>query len=236
MLHRGQQLSAATARNDLAITEWRLSARSAGSDDVRDDSQPLDRADQAATARDGMCQLWMSLEGQPGEHGHHRNAHRLDTSIRHANVSHPTTKACLPRVEHVRFIPPCLRCRCRDCPAHPQTATRESQPEITPGWTQGGEAPSGAAPPSHHPKPPPTTRAHSAGRPKLETVGRGEGGLSRSPGTGQREWGLPIPAPGSRTLHAFKGAAADYSGREPYPPRHPACPPFSGIKGPGEAG
>ena len=48
---------------------------------VRDDSQPLDRADQAATARDGMCQLWMSLEGQPGEHGHHRNAHRLDTSI-----------------------------------------------------------------------------------------------------------------------------------------------------------
>ena len=69
MLHRGQQLSAATARNDLAITEWRLSARSAGSDDVRDDSQPLDRADQAATARDGMCQLWMSLEGQPGEHG-----------------------------------------------------------------------------------------------------------------------------------------------------------------------
>ena len=61
MLHRGQQLSAATARNDLAITEWRLSARSAGSDDVRDDSQPLDRADQAATARDGMCQLWMSL-------------------------------------------------------------------------------------------------------------------------------------------------------------------------------
>ena len=81
MLHRDQQLSAATARNDLAITEWRLSARSAGSDDVRDDSQPLDRADQAATARDGMCQLWMSLEGQLGEHGHHRNAHRLDTSI-----------------------------------------------------------------------------------------------------------------------------------------------------------
>ena len=79
-------------------------------------------------------------------------------------------------------------------------------------------------PPSHHPKPPPTTRAHSAGRPELETVGRGEGGLSRSPGTGQREWGLPIPAPGSRILHAFKGAAADYSGREPYPPRQPTVP------------
>ena len=64
----------------------------------------------------------------------------------------------------------------------------------------------------------------SAGRPELETVGRGEGGLSRSPGAGQREWGLPIPAPGSRILHAFKGAAADYSGREPYPPAHPTVP------------
>ena len=54
MLHRGQQLYATTARNVLAITEWRLPARSAGSDDVLDDSQPSDRADQAATSRDSM--------------------------------------------------------------------------------------------------------------------------------------------------------------------------------------
>ena len=182
MLHRGQQLSAATARNDLAITEWRLSARSAGSDDVRDDSQPLDRADQAATARDGMCQLWMSLEGQPGEHGHHRNAHRLDTSIRHANVSHPTTKACLPRVEHVRFIPPCLRCRCRDCPAHPQTATRESQPEITPGWTQGGEAPSGAAPPPTTPNLPPQPEHTLLAGQSSRRSGGGRGDCHAAPG------------------------------------------------------
>ena len=88
MLHRGQQLSAATARNVLAITEWRLSARSAGSDDVLDDSQPSDRADQAATSRDGMSQLCMSLEGPPSWHVHHRNAHRLDTTCK---CESPTT-------------------------------------------------------------------------------------------------------------------------------------------------
>ena len=63
-------------------------------------------------------------------------------------MSHPTTKACLPRVEHVRFIPPCLRCRCRDCPAHPQTATRESQPEITP--VQSGQSPTPPQPTLQH--------------------------------------------------------------------------------------
>ena len=88
MLHRGQQLSATTARNVLAITEWRLSARSAGSDDVLDDSQPSDRADQAATSRDGMSQLCMSLEGPPSWHVHHGNAHRLDTTCK---CESPTT-------------------------------------------------------------------------------------------------------------------------------------------------
>ena len=116
----------------------------------------MDHAYQAATARDGMSQLWVSLESQPGEHGHHRNAHRLDTSIRHANVSHPTTKACLPRVEHVRFIPPCLRCRCRDCPAHPQTATRQYNLKSPRGGPKEGRRPPGLPP-----LPPPQTSPHN---------------------------------------------------------------------------
>ena len=107
--------------------------------------------------------------------------------------------------------------------APPPPASAAPPAQAYPGGPGGADAPRGYTP-SRHPKPPPTTRAHSAGRPELETVGRGEGGLSRSPGTGQREWDLPIPAPGSRILHAFKGAAADYSGREPYPPRQPTVP------------
>ena len=129
-----------------------------------------------------MSQLWVSLESQPGGHDHHRNAHRLDTSIRHANVSHPTTKACLPRVEHVHFIPPCLRCRCRDCPAHPQTATRESQPEITPGWTQGGEAPSGAAPPPTTPNLPPQPEHTLLAGQSSRRSGGGRGDCHAAPG------------------------------------------------------
>ena len=39
--------------------------------------------------------------------------------------------------------------------------------------------------------PPPSTRAHPACRPGLETVGRGEGGRHSSPGAGQRERGPP---------------------------------------------
>ena len=97
-------------------------------------------------------------------------------------MSHPTTKACLPRVEHVRFIPPCLRCRCRDCPAHPQTATRESQPEITPGWTQGGEAPSGAAPPPTTPNLPPQPEHTLLAGQSSRRSGGGRGDCHAAPG------------------------------------------------------
>ena len=181
-----------------------------------------------------MSQLWMSLEGPPGWHVHHGNAHRLDTTCKYEA---PTTSLdiCLASSRPLHTPPASAAAAAHALHTHPNRDTRE-RPETTPGWTHGGGGALRGYTPSRHPKPPPTTRAHSAGRPELETVGRGEGGLSRSPGAGQREWGLPIPAPGSRILHAFKGAAADYSGREPYPPRHPACPPCTGIKGPGEAG
>ncbi len=229
MLHRGQQLSAATARNVLAITEWRLSARSAGSDDVLDDSQPSDRADQAATSRDGMSQLCMSLEGPPSWHVHHGNAHRLDTTCKYES---PTTSLdiCLASSRPLHTPPPPLpRTPC----THTQTAAHENDLKPPRGGPTGG----GGRPPGLHPLPPPQTSPLNPSTLCLQARARdgraGGGGLSRSPGAGQREWGLPIPAPGSRILHAFKGAAADYSGREPYPPAQPACPPFIGIKGPG---
>ena len=63
VLHRDQQLPVATARIDPAITGLRSPARSARSGDVRGGSRPSDRADQAAKARNGMAQLWMSVEG-----------------------------------------------------------------------------------------------------------------------------------------------------------------------------
>ena len=62
-LHRDQWLFAVTARIDPAATGLRRSARSTGSGDERDGSQPLDRADQAATACDGVLTVGLSLEG-----------------------------------------------------------------------------------------------------------------------------------------------------------------------------
>ena len=65
-LHRDQRLLAATARIDPAATGLRCSARSIGSGDERGGSQPLDRTDQAATARNGVPQLLMSVESLAG--------------------------------------------------------------------------------------------------------------------------------------------------------------------------
>ena len=87
---------------------------------------------------------------------------------------------------------PAATCAAR-APRHNETTRNH------PGVRGGGEAI-----PTRHPKPPPTTLSHSACRPELETGGRGEGGQSRSPGAGQREWDLPIPAPGRRTPHAYR--------------------------------
>ena len=124
VLHRGQQLSATTARNVLAVTEWRLSARSAGSDDVLDDSQPSDRADQAATSRDGMSQLCMSLEGPPSWHVHRGNAHRLDTTCK---CESPTTSLdiCLASSRPLHTPPPPLPLPRTPC-THTQTAAHEN--------------------------------------------------------------------------------------------------------------
>ena len=201
MLHRGQQLSAATARNVLAITEWRLSARSAGSDDVLDDSQPSDRADQAATSRDSMSQLWMSLEGPPGWHVHHGNAHRLDATCK---CESPTTSLdiCLASSRPLHTPPPPLPLPRTPC-THHQNATHENHLKPPRGGPKEGRRPPGLPP-----LPPPQTSPHNPSTLCWQARARdgraGEGGLSRSPGTGQREWDLPIPAPGSRTPHAYR--------------------------------
>ena len=67
-LHRDQRLLAATARIDPAATGLRCSARSIGSGDQDECGgfQPLDRTDQAATARNGVPQLLMSVESLAG--------------------------------------------------------------------------------------------------------------------------------------------------------------------------
>ena len=54
--------------------------------------------------------------------------------------------------------------------------------------------------------PPPSTRAHPACRPGLETVGRGEGGRHLSPGAGQRERGPPNSSLGRYTPPTHIGA------------------------------
>ena len=59
--------------------------------------------------------------------------------------------------------------------------------------------------------PPPSTRAHPACRPGLETVGRGEGGRHSSPGAGQRERGPPNSSLGRYTPPTHIGA-----GRRPF--------------------
>ena len=58
-LYRDQRLFAVTARIDPVATGLRRSARSIRSDDERDGFRPLDRADQAATARNEVPQLLM---------------------------------------------------------------------------------------------------------------------------------------------------------------------------------
>ena len=52
----------------------------------------------------------------------------------------------------------------------------------------------------------PSTRAHPACRPGLETVGRGEGGRHSSPGAGQRERGPPNSSLGRYTPPTHIGA------------------------------
>ena len=180
MLHRGQQLSAATARNVLAITEWRLSARSAGSDDVLDDSQPSDRADQAATSRDSMSQLCMSLEGPPSWHVHHGNAHRLDTTCK---CESPTTSLdiCLASSRPLHTPPPPLPLPRTPC-THTQTAAHENDLKPPRGGPTGGEAPSGATPPPATPNLPPQPEHTLLAGQSSRRSGGGRGDCHAAPG------------------------------------------------------
>ena len=119
----------------------------------------------------------------------------------------PVSNPWATQVRPQRPAEACQSYGCRtivDWPQHAPRAHRDTtkQHETTPGWTHGG----GRATPPCHPKPSPITLSHSACRPELETGGRGEGGQSRSPGAGQREWDLPIPAPGvDRPMHIGAG-------------------------------
>ena len=65
-LYRDHRLFAVTARIDLVATVLRRSARSIRSGDERDGFRPLDRADQAATARNEVPQLLMPVESLAG--------------------------------------------------------------------------------------------------------------------------------------------------------------------------
>ena len=88
VLHRDQQLPVATARIDPAITRLRCPARSARSGDVRGGSRPSDRADQAAKARNGMAQLWMSVEGCAKGCGPSRRSNRGQLCLTTASHTH----------------------------------------------------------------------------------------------------------------------------------------------------
>ena len=107
-----------------------------------DDSQPSDRADQAATSRDGMSQLCMSLEGPPSWHVHHRNAHRLDTTCK---CESPTTSLdiCLASSRPLHTPPPPLPLPRTPC-THPQTAAHENDLKPPRGGPTGGGTTEGA--------------------------------------------------------------------------------------------
>ena len=99
-----------------------------------------------------------------------------------------------------------------------RVSSRSQQPASDPSYNQTTRSgPSGHSPgvarewgSNPHPTtpPPPSTRAHPACRPGLETVGRGEGGRHSSPGAGQRERGPPNSSLGRYTPPTHIGAGA----------------------------
>ena len=233
MLHRGQQLSAATARTVLTITEWRLSARSAGSDDVLDDSQPSDRADQAATSRDGMSQLCMSLEGPPSWHVHHGNAHRLDTTCK---CESPTTSLdiCLASSRPLHTPLPPLPLPRLPCTSSNRDA--QEQPEITPGWTQK----EGRRPPGLPPLPPPQTSPHNPSTLCWQARARdgraGGGGAVAKPRGWPTGVGPPYSSPGQSDPPRVQRCRCRLFRQRAVSASPSSTPPFIGIKVAGEAG
>ena len=158
-----------------------------------DDSQPSDRADQAATSRDGMSQLCMSLEGPPSWHVHHGNAHRLDTTCK---CESPTTSLdiCLASSRPLHTPPPPLPLPRTPC-THTQTAAHENDLKPPRGGPTGG-----GRPPGLHPLPPPQTSPHNPSTLCWQARARdgraGGGGTVTQP----RDWptgvGPPYSSPG----------------------------------------
>ena len=145
-----------------------------------DDSQPSDRADQAATSRDGMSQLCMSLEGPPSWHVHHGNAHRLDTTCK---CESPTTSLdiCLASSRPLHTPPPPLPLPRTPC-THTQTAAHENDLKPPRGGPTGGEAPSGATPPPATPNLPPQPEHTLLAGQSSRRSGGGRGDCHAAPG------------------------------------------------------
>ena len=146
-----------------------------------DDSQPSDRADQAATSRDGLSQLCMSLEGPPSWHVHHGNAHRLDTTCK---CESPTTSLdiCLASSRPLHTPPPPLPLPRTPC-THTQTAAHENDLKPPRGGPTGGVAPPpGATPPPATPNLPPQPEHTLLAGQSSRRSGGGRGDCREAPG------------------------------------------------------
>ena len=156
----------------------RSSARSAVSIDARDSLQPVDHAGRAAMAREGMLQSCRGILAKRGMHA----ARDPDNPGRPHNPPGHTAAASIGLLPTAAPSNPLRLTAAAARGPHPNR-----NPRVAREWGSN---------PHPTPHPPPSTRAHPACRPGLETVGRGEGGSHQAPGCGQRERDLPIPHPG----------------------------------------
>ena len=136
-----------------------------------------------------------------------------------SKCSNVRTKALRPHRRRRRIAAPrtaaartAADCVAADCTTADRAATTPQPPPLPAPYPSCNQTtrsgPSGHSPgvarewgSNPHPTtpPPPSTRAHPACRPGLETVGRGEGGRHSSPGAGQRERGPPNSSLGRYT-------------------------------------
>ena len=168
-----------------------------------DDSQPSDRADQAATSRDGMSQLCMSLEGPPSWHVHHRNAHRLDTTCKYES---PTTSLdiCLASSRPLHTPPPPLPLPRTPC-SHTQTAAHENDLKPPRGGPTGGVAPPpGATPPPATPNLPPQPSHTLLAGQSSRREGGGWRAVTKPRGVGNGRGTSQSHTLGGTTPHAYR--------------------------------
>ena len=163
----------------------RSSARSAVSIDARDSLQPVDHAGRAAMAREGVLQLVVVVEAFWPNAGCTRP---VTQTTRGGPITRRGTLPPPPSPSNpLRHLDAAPSNPLRNTAAAARGPHQNKNPRVAREW---GSNPH----PTTHP--PPSTRAHPACRPGLETVGRGEGGSHQAPVCGQRERDLPIPHPG----------------------------------------